>query len=160
MSMMKNQTCCFTGHRDIPIRDRTRLKNKLITEIEKLIEKGVIFYGNGGALGFDTLAALAVLELKEKYPQIKLIMVLPCKEQDKKWREADKKMYASILNKADKIVYTSEHYHNGCMHKRNEHLVNNSDFCISYVTKNTGGSAYTVEYAMRCGTEIIDYARI
>jgi len=32
--------------------------------IIECIGNGIIYYGNGGALGFDTLAALAVLELK------------------------------------------------------------------------------------------------
>ena len=37
-------------------------------QLVSLIEKGVIFYGAGGALGFDTIAVECVLELKEKYP--------------------------------------------------------------------------------------------
>ena len=76
-----------------------------------------------GALGFDTLAALAVLELKQQYPQIKLILVLPCRNQTREWKEADIQKYEWIKSKADKVVYTSEHYYNGCMQKRNRHLI-------------------------------------
>ena len=153
----KERTCCFTGHRKI-VEINMFIKSRLKKEIEKLIEKGVIFYGAGGALGFDTLAALTVLELKKKHPQIKLIMVLPCREQDKSWSDADKKIYADILEKADKTVYTSERYHRGCMHVRNKRLVDYSSYCIAYLKESTGGTAFTVNYALEKGLEIINIA--
>jgi len=56
----KNETCCFTGHRNISIMD-IAIKKRLCEELEKLIENGVIYFGSGGALGFDTLATLMVL---------------------------------------------------------------------------------------------------
>ena len=40
-----------------------------------------MFYGAGGALGFDTLAAQTVLDMKKEYPQLRLILVLPCEDQ-------------------------------------------------------------------------------
>lgn len=41
-------------------------------EIERSIQAGYVYFGAGGALGFDTLAAQMVLKLKERYPDIKL----------------------------------------------------------------------------------------
>lgn len=78
---MKEKTCCFTGHRKIPSEQYNRIAERLKAEIIGLIRQGVIYFGVGGALGFDTMAAQAVLALKESYPQIKLILVLPCKTQ-------------------------------------------------------------------------------
>ena len=132
----KTITACFTGHRDIPEFEKMIVKKRLKKEIEKLIEKGVIYFGNGGAVGFDSISALTVIELRERYPQIKLIMVLPCKEQDRKWSEKDKATYAYILENADKITYTSEHYYKGCMHVRNRRLVDFSKYCIAYLKKD------------------------
>ena len=154
----KDRTACFTGHRDIPASEMVFIKKRLKKELEKLIEKGVIFFGSGGAVGFDTLAALTVLELKKKHPRIKLIMVLPCKEQDRKWNETDKKIYADILGKADKIVYTSEHYHKACMFVRNRRLVDFSSYCIAYLKEDTGGTAYTVDYALKNRLEVVNIA--
>lgn len=77
----REKTCCFTGHRCIPNESLDSLKRQLKREIEKLIQQGVIYFGAGGALGFDTLAAEAVLELKQQYPFIKLILVLPCPDR-------------------------------------------------------------------------------
>ena len=54
---MKDKTCCFTGHRKLP----TEKLNKITDELEKtvigLIADGYRFFGTGGALGFDTVAA-------------------------------------------------------------------------------------------------------
>lgn len=152
---MKNKTCCFTGHREIPSEQREAIAQRLNTEIMKLIEQGYRYFGAGGALGFDTLAENVVLELREQYPQIRLILVLPCLSQSSSWSEPDKKAYEQIKCKANKIVYTSQDYTQGCMHKRNRHLVDNSSACICYLTKDTGGTAYTVEYAKDKGLKII-----
>ena len=63
-------TCCFTGHRRIPPEAVAPLRERLEAEIESLIRQGVRYFGAGGALGFDTLAAEAVLDLKAVYPFI------------------------------------------------------------------------------------------
>ena len=68
------------------------------------------------------------------------------------------KIYESIKEQADKVVYTSEEYTRGCMHKRNRHLVDNSSVCICYLTESTGGTAYTVNYAKEKGLMTINVA--
>lgn len=152
----KNLTCCFTGHRKIPQEIYRQIEKCLECEIEKLILKGVIYYGSGGALGFDTLCATTILKLRKKYPKIKLILVLPCNEQTKGWNCCDVRRYEYIKSQADKVVILSKSYYRGCMHTRNRHLVDNSAYCICYLTKSTGGTAYTVEYAESHGLTIFN----
>ncbi len=156
---MREQTCCFTGHRHIPEADREKIKHRLETVITSLYQRGVYYYGAGGALGFDTLAAQAVLRLRERYPALKLILVLPCLDQTKGWRPEDIAVYNQIKAGADKVVYTSQTYTPGCMHKRNRYLVDNSGTCVCYLTKQTGGTAYTVQYAKSHGLDIIDLSK-
>lgn len=146
--MSIEKTCCFTGHRQIPFNQYNDIQKLLERIIIYLIEKGVCYFGTGGALGFDTMAALTILKLKEKYPHIKLILVLPCENQTYKWQQKDIDIYENIKSKCDKYVYTSKYYYNGCMFKRNKHLVDNSKYCICYLIKKTGGTAFTVNYAM------------
>lgn len=155
---MKEKTCCFTGHRDIPILQLPIIKSKLKKTIIEYIEKGYCYFGAGGAMGFDTLAAQTVLKLKETYPQIKLILVLPCESQTRGWKEADIAEYERIKSLADKVVYTSQEYTRGCMFKRNRHLVEFSSLCIAYLNKDEGGTAYTVKYAKQSGLNIINLA--
>ena len=126
--------------------------------LEDLIDNGYCYFGAGGALGFDTIAAQTVLGLKKKHPEIKLILVLPCKNQTRGWEEKDVSVYESIIEQADKVVYTQEHYDRGCMFKRNRHLVDNSSVCVAYLTEEKGGTAYTVNYANQKGVKVINIA--
>ena len=124
-----------------------------------LYQRGIRFYGAGGALGFDCLAAQTVLRLRESYPDMKLILVLPCLTQTRGWRPEDIAEYERIKAQADKVVYTAQQYTRGCMHKRNRHLVNHSSVCVCYLNRESGGTAYTVDYAKQQGLEIINLAR-
>ena len=107
----KTKVACFSGHRRLP-HDCTALKEKLEKTLIKLIKQGVVFFGSGGAVGFDMLAEETVLRLKKDYPYIKLILELPCppKQQTLKWNKAQKKRYYSILEQADKVRILSPKY--------------------------------------------------
>lgn len=153
---MINQTCCFTGHRKIPLDQLESVTQRLRDAVIASIKEGYLYFGAGGALGFDTLAAQTVLDLKKDYPQIKLILVLPCRTQTRGWKQEDIEEYNRIMKAADKVVYTSQDYYKGCMHKRNRHLVDNSSLCICYLTERTGGTAYTVDYARKVGCRVIN----
>ena len=151
----RSTTCCFTGHRVIAAADLPLLAPRLREEITRLYARGVRNFGAGGALGFDTLAAEQVLALRgEGLSELRLILVLPCRNQADRWSLADRERYAAILAAADKVVYTSEEYFNGCMQKRNRHMVDCSGYCIAYLTHDFGGTAYTVRYAMENGVEV------
>ena len=76
MDEMRERTCCFTGHRELPASGQKELAAKLEDTIIGLIDRGIRFYGDGGALGWDTLAAQTVIILRGRYPHIKLILVL------------------------------------------------------------------------------------
>lgn len=151
------QTACFTGHREMKM-PVAEIKRRLSTLLDTLISKGVLYYGCGGAWGFDFLAAEAVIEKKRLNSKVKLILVLPCKDQDKGWRPEQQATYSYIKTQADKIVYTQELYSKGCMHKRNRHLVDNSSICISFLEKHQGGTFYTFNYAMQHGLKIYNLA--
>ena len=154
--MTKSQTACFTGHRKLPPAEIPSIKAKLTKALLSAIDRGYRYFGAGGALGFDTLAAQTVLELRERYSHIRLILVLPCRWQTKGWRPQDAAEYDRIMAAADKVVYVSDDYTPGCMHKRNRHLVEYSSLCIGYLTNSTGGTAYTMRYALQSGLAIIN----
>lgn len=152
----KLKVACFSGHRKLP-EDCTELRSNLEKAIITLIEQGVVFFGSGAALGFDQLAAETVLKLKEEYPHIRLVMVLPCppEEQSLKWNEQQKKRYYDLLDKADKVRVLSPRYTNSCMLDRNRHLVDSSAYLICYLREQRGGTFYTVNYAERQGLKIL-----
>lgn len=148
--------CCFTGHRHIPVGEVADIRSRLLETIEALVKQGVTEFRAGGALGFDTMAAMAVLQVRDKYPDISLVLILPCKDQDKSWREVDKLRYQEIIAHADKVQVLAEHYYRGCMFVRNRALVDGSDFCIAFLRENAGGTKMTVTYAEKQHLQIIN----
>ena len=155
----KNIACCFTGHRKIPQKKYVQIQEKLNDEIVTAIQNGYNFFYAGGAIGFDTMAAQTVLELKAQYSYIKLILVLPCVNQTDGWEQSDIDEYERIRVLADEEIYISEEYKKGCMHKRNRYLVDHSSLCICYMTRKSGGTAYTVKYADSKGVRVINIAK-
>lgn len=149
-------TVCFTGHRSIPREHAILLPGRLKGEIEKLIQRGARKFRVGGAIGFDTVAALCVLELKEKYPQIELDLILPCKDQTRGWNELSVKTYEYIIASADRVEYVSDYFTSWCMHERNRRLVRGSQACIAYLAHSGGGTAYTFAFALENGLEVIN----
>lgn len=152
--MDKNRTCFFTGHRKIPEFVQHLINDKLLKTIDELYGKGYVNFICGGAVGFDTMAARAVLERKKEL-DIRLVLYLPCKDQDKSFSPEQKAEYQAILESADEVLVMYEHYVRGCMHARNRKMADDSSVCVAFCTEKTGGTAYTVNYADKKGVEII-----
>ena len=153
---MQEKTACFTGHRQIERAHMLALPALLKAEIAKQAEAGVVYFRAGGAIGFDTLAALCVLEQKKLYPHIKLDLILPCRDQDAVFGEGDRQAYRFVLANADRVSYVFDKYCEGCMLERDRRLVQGSDVCIAFLTKNKGGTAYTAAYALKNGLDFVN----
>lgn len=154
---MKN--CCFTGHRRLKVTNA--LKIKLTAVLQSLIIQGITDFYAGGALGWDMLCEEIVLELRIKYPQIRLHLVLPCfpEEQTAEWNKEQKAAYYRILTSADSVEYTSVQYTPKCMKRRNVHLVELVDCCVCYYHAiiSDSGTRQTVRMAREKGIRIINF---
>ena len=150
------KTCCFTGHRIIKI--TPELVQRLRDAVIDVIGQGVTEFYDGGAIGFDMLAAETVIALKGEYKDIKLHMLLPCppEEQIKGWNKAQVARYQKILQDADSITTISEHYTRDCMKIRNNQLVEISDCCICFCNNPRSGTGQTVRMARDKGIDIIN----
>ena len=158
---MKNGAiCCFTGHRNINENHEMALPSFLDNILDRLIAQGFTEFRAGGALGFDTVVALKVIEKKKQYKNIRLHLFLPCKSQADRWSAEQKATYLFTIQNADEVTYTSEAYTAGCMLHRNRCLVNGSDICVGYCTKDTGGTAYTLNYAKKQNVRTVNIALI
>ncbi len=154
--IVKIETVCFTGHRSIPDERALMIPRVLKMLISGLIAMGAKSFRVGGAIGFDTMAALSVIEAKENNPHITLDLILPCRDQANGWNENNTRAYNYILSCADSISYVCDTYKKGCMHERNRRLVDGSDMVIAYLERTNGGSAFTYHYAEEKGLEIIN----
>jgi len=152
---------CFTGHRKIADASFEKVRKQLEKTIQQLITDGAENFYCGGALGWDTLCALTVLNIKNiNSPHIRLNLVLPCSnaEQTMKWSAADKIIFYEIINKVDNTEYISQIYTNDCMRRRNARLVEHGECCVCYYDGKTtrSGTAQTVRMANAKGIPIIN----
>lgn len=156
--------CAFTGHRpahfsfgyDEQHPDCVELKGIIRTNVIKLIESGVTTFLSGMALGVDIWGAEAALELKTKYPHLRLISVLPCETQAVRWSVAQRERYYDILAQCDEEVFISHRYTPSCMLDRNRYLVDHAAYLLAvYDESGKGGTAYTIKYANQKGREVI-----
>ncbi len=148
--------CSFTGHRKIKSLSMEEIESRLDIIIEKLIKMGVHTFCSGGALGFDQICAEIVLKKKEIYNNIKLVFVLPCKNQDKLWSYEQKDFYKKLVSKADNVIYVSENYTYECMKLRNKKLIEMADVCICALKTQRTGTAQTVRMAEEKRIKIIN----
>ena len=154
--MNKQTSCCFTGHRQICDEKVPRIIERLDRLIPELAGQGYAAFLAGGALGFDTLAAQAVLRARGQNPGIRLIIIQPCRNHEARWNGRQILLYRQILEQADEVVCLSDHYYSGCMQVRNRYLIDNSGLCAAYLTDNHGGTGYTVKYAKARGIPVIN----
>ncbi len=157
---MRKKTACFTGHRKME-EPPAEIEKRLTQTIEGLIQAGYLYFGAGGARGFDALASETVLKLKEKYPQIHLILVLPFDEQYQKegnWSRMEIEQYHRLKTLASKVVILAKEYSSGVYYRRNRHLVDHASVCIAYLRRQNSGTSYTVNYARLKTTEVVNLA--
>ena len=158
------KTCAFTGHRpqNLPWQfneadtNCLKLKQILNQQISQLAKNGFTDFLSGMALGSDTWAAEAVLNLRKKNPALKLHCILPCKTQAEKWPVSEQERYQKILAQADSIFFTSRNYHPNCMLERNRFMVEKARMLLAvYNGQPHSGTAAAVRHAQRLGCDII-----
>ena len=161
MADLRQRTCCFTGHREIPEKDLPGILERTEQTVRRLIERGVVFFGVGGAIGYDTEAAKLLFRLRATdYPQIKVILVYPFEGFTSRWSDEQRAEYARLLPQYDKAVCVAQRASREAYLERDRHLVDSSAYCIAYCTRNSGGTAYTVRYAHQQGVTVFNTANM
>lgn len=151
-------TCCFTGHRNLSIHQEEEIWQRVCTRLYPLLERGVRCFGVGGAIGFDTLVAEKLLNLRKTYPQIRVILVQPFQGYQSRWTPAQQARAADVENRVDKVVICCQTPSREAFLARDRHLVDGSAYCIGYCTRSTGGTAYTLRYAQKQGLQVWNIA--
>ena len=158
--------CCFTGHRPNALPELGSEQKPGMCALREMLERAVLraaqdgltaFY-TGGALGFDTLAAEAVLRLRQSDASITLHLALPGYDQTEGWSEQQLLRYNAILERAGSVWYAAERCSPGSMQKRNRYLVDHASRCVAYLRRMKGGTLYTVNYALDSGVEVDNLA--
>lgn len=132
--------CFFIGHREAD----ERLLPVLQSTIRRLIdEEDVKEFYVGGYGGFDRIAGVAVKQLKAKYPEITLRMVIPYHPAEKPIEAPngyDGTYYPDGLEGVPKRIRIA---------KANRLMIDTSDWLIAYVCHGASNSRKFLEYAER-----------
>ena len=155
---MKENTCCFFGHRTI--NETEELRTKITELVETLItDEKVDTFLFGSKSQFDSFCLELVTKLKEKYPHIERIYVraeFPYINDD----------YLNYLLKSYDDTYYPEKIHSAgraAYVERNFEMINNSKYCIVYYdeqnapTTRKSGTKIALDYAVKKGREVITF---
>ena len=156
-------TVAFTGYRPnkLPFAEDKKdelyvaFRKKLRQVIDRLVERGYTDYISGIAMGFDTWVAEDVIEIKKSNPDIRLECAIPCPNQDKNWSIGDKLRRKKILHRANCKPVICEQYSSDCFHIRNRYMVDKADVVVCCYDGQRGGTAYTVDYALKADNIVI-----
>ena len=141
-------SCTFFGHRDC----KESIKPLLLDAIEKMITScgvSTFYVGNHG--NFDIFVLQVLRKLKEKYPQILFWVVLsdmPCGDLANVNVSKETILPSGIENvpKRFAILY------------RNNWMIKNSNYVITYITHSYGGAAQFAQKAKRLKRTVINLA--
>ena len=150
------KACCFTGHRPDAMpppgsAEEALLQLRLTEAVTAAAEAGVTLFLNGGARGFDLMAAEVVLSVKSLYPDIRLVLELPSPHHADHWPAGDKARFCRVQAQSDEIHTAAEDNYPYAYLARNRHMVEQADCCLCYLKKARGGTLYTVNYALDRG---------
>ena len=153
---MKDNICCFFGHRTI--NETEELRTKITEAVERLItDENVDTFLFGSKSEFDSLCLKLVTKLKEKYPHVKRIYAraeFPFINDD----------YLAYLLKFYDDTYYPENLHGAgraAYVERNYEMINNSKYCIVYYdesrapTTRKSGTKIALDYAIKKGRAVI-----
>ncbi len=124
--------------------------------VERLCERGYDTFVSGMATGFDLWAAEAVLSVRRNRPDIRLLAIVPYREQAKYYDPDSLRSYTEILSQADYVHCLNERYTRNCCLERNVAMLDHSTVLVCYYDGRPGGTRYTVSHALDRGMTVID----
>lgn len=143
--MNKEQTCCVTGHRDIPFEKIPYVQDQLRQELVQAIQHGYTHFISGFASGVDLIFAEIVASLKHEYP-ITLEAAIPYPGRMK----SPDKAFQCLLKECDIVKVHTGQYSKDCYMVRNRYMVDSSTLVIAvHDGRKSGGTAATMRYALQ-----------
>lgn len=136
----------FCGHREV--QEPEKVRKWLYETVEGLILEGADCFYLGAYGRFDSMTADVVRDMKDKYPHIRSVLVLPYLDREYDVSGYDESIYPPLENVPRRYAIS----------KRNEYMVDNADVVVAYVVFSFGGSKKTLRYAERKHKRILQYS--
>lgn len=131
------KTCMLTGHysKTLPFNENDKkcdeLKKHLEILIRKKIESGTTHFISGMAFGAVCYAIEIVLNLREKYSDVTIDLILPYANQSRKMNNKQLIKYNKILKQCDSVLVLQDTFKPYCIQKLNQYLVEHSDYVLT-----------------------------
>ena len=133
---MDKRRCFFIGHRDAP----SDLYPSILSAVEEhIVQHGVTEFLVGQYGAFDRMAAKAVIQLKEKYPDVKLTLLLPYHPGERKIELPDG-FDGSLYPEGQETVPKRL-----AIVRANQYAVNHSGYLIAYAWQPGSNARKLVE---------------
>lgn len=139
--------CTFFGHRECPDSVKPKLKDVLI-ELHTNYGVDLFYVGNQGR--FDAIVRSTLRELRKEYPSIKYAVVLAYLPE----KQSDCDAYSDTML-PEGIEYIYPRY---TLSWRNNWMLHESNFVVTYIVHSWGGAAKYATKAMRKGKNVINIA--
>ena len=161
---METMSCTITGHRPTRFkwkyneRDEgcQRLKRRLRDQLICAYEQGVHRFYTGGALGVDLWAGEILVRLKEQpeFAEIELMIALPFEGYNVEWDKHSRSRMDFLIKHSQETVVVGERGQppTACYRKRNEYMVNRSQYLIAVFDQEKNrrsGTQQTVNFAKK-----------
>ncbi|MFR9554327.1 MAG: SLOG family protein, partial [Rikenellaceae bacterium] len=125
--------------------------------VEKLYNDGCRLYITGMSDGFDLIGGQAVIDLKQKYSDVKLMAVVPFVGQEERYTIQDQATYDFVLEHSDEVVTLAEKFVDDSQYlRRNDYMLERATHIVCYFDGRRGGTMYTYNRAKKAGLEIIN----
>lgn len=144
---MNRNICTFFGHRDCPAEIKPKLREVLIDLIENQ-SVNMFYVGNNGA--FDRLVRGVLRELVHEYPQIRYAVVLERMPSEQDGTAQDTMLPEGIEEVPPRFAISW----------RNNWMLRQADFVVTYITHTWGGAAKFAEAAERQKKAVINLATL
>ena len=138
----------FCGHSQIA--DKDAVRKRLTDKIHELLRVGYRKFYLGGYGDFDTLAAVVLSELKQDWPDMERILILPYPDRKTDMTLYDSTLYPPLENVPRRFAISH----------RNKWMTEQASVMVAYVEHDWGGAAKTLEQAVRKGLRIINIGGI
>ena len=139
--------CTFFGHRECPDTIKPKLREVLVDLIEN---HGVDMFYVGNQGHFDTIVRSMLRDLQKEYPKVNYAVVLAYMPGERN----DYDDYSDTML-PEGIESVHPRY---AISWRNEWLLKESDYVVTYITHSWGGAAQYATKAKKQGKPVIDLA--
>lgn len=147
---IENKICTCFGHREV-YKDFSETLLELLENL--ILSQGVTEFWTGRMGNFYRTFTAAVRKLKQKYPNIKLILIKPYFSAE---LNTNKEYYRFTYDEIVIPDVLSGVHPKAAITKRNRWMVEQSDFIVTCVYRNFGGAYDAKKHAMKLHKTVLE----